>query len=139
MSASSFSSWSVAMHRQATDELGDHPELQQVLRLDLAEEVAHPAFLLRLDLRAEADRLLADAPLDDLIEADEGAAADEQDVGRVDLQEILLRVLAATLRRDVATVPSMILSSACCTPSPDTSRVMLGLSLLRAILSISSM
>ena len=30
---------------------------------------------------------------------DEGAAADEQDVGRVDLQELLLRMLAAALRR----------------------------------------
>ena len=37
-----------------------------------------------------------------------------------------------------ATVPSMILSKACCTPSPETSRVIEGLSLLRAILSISS-
>src|SRR3712207_9260556 len=38
-----------------------------------------------------------------------------------------------------ATVPSMILSSACCTPSPDTSRVIDGLSDLRLILSTSSM
>ncbi len=38
-----------------------------------------------------------------------------------------------------ATVPSRIFSSACCTPSPETSRVMLGFSDLRAILSISSM
>ena len=38
-----------------------------------------------------------------------------------------------------ATVPSRIFSSACCTPSPDTSRVIDGLSLLRAILSTSSM
>src|SRR5499433_1527952 len=38
-----------------------------------------------------------------------------------------------------AMVPSMILSSACCTPSPDTSRVIDGLSDLRLILSISSM
>lgn len=38
-----------------------------------------------------------------------------------------------------ATVPSRILSSACCTPSPETSRVMLGFSDFRAILSISSM
>ena len=37
-----------------------------------------------------------------------------------------------------ATVPSMIFSSACCTPSPLTSRVMLGLSLFRLILSTSS-
>jgi hypothetical protein len=32
-----------------------------------------------------------------------------------------------------AVVPSMSLSSACCTPSPDTSRVMEGLSDLRLI------
>ncbi|MEA2406927.1 MAG: ATP-dependent Clp protease ATP-binding subunit ClpX [Thermoleophilaceae bacterium] len=38
-----------------------------------------------------------------------------------------------------AAVPSRIFSSACCTPSPETSRVIEGFSLLRAILSISSM
>ena len=38
-----------------------------------------------------------------------------------------------------AIVPSISFSSACCTPSPDTSRVIDGLSLLREILSISSM
>ena len=38
-----------------------------------------------------------------------------------------------------ATVPSRIFSSACWTPSPETSRVMEGFSDFRAILSISSM
>ena len=38
-----------------------------------------------------------------------------------------------------AVVPSRIFSRACCTPSPETSRVIDGFSLLRAILSISSM
>ena len=38
-----------------------------------------------------------------------------------------------------AVVPSRILSSACCTPSPETSRVIDGFSDLRAILSTSSM
>lgn len=38
-----------------------------------------------------------------------------------------------------ATVPSISFNSACCTPSPDTSRVIDGFSLLREILSISSM
>ena len=47
------------------------------------------------------ERLLADAPLDDLVEADERAAADEEDVGRVDLEEFLVRVLAPALRRHV--------------------------------------
>jgi hypothetical protein len=36
-------------------------------------------------------------------------------------------------------VPSISFSRACCTPSPDTSRVIDGLSDLREILSISSM
>src|SRR5204862_2209075 len=35
----------------------------------------------------------------DLLEARERAAADEQNVGGVDLQELLLRMLAPTLRR----------------------------------------
>src|ERR1700682_3912909 len=41
----------------------------------------------RLHVRPEAERFLADAPIDRLVEADERAAADEQDVGRVDLEE----------------------------------------------------
>ena len=40
---------------------------------------------------------------------------------------------------ELAMVPSISFSSACCTPSPDTSRVIEGLSDLREILSISSM
>src|SRR5581483_4504470 len=48
-----------------------------------------------------AERLLADAALDHLLEADERAAADEEDVGRVDLEELLVRVLPAALRRHV--------------------------------------
>ena len=55
----------------------------------------------RLDVGLEAQRLLADAALDLLVEADERPAADEQDVGRVDLEELLVRVLAAALRRHV--------------------------------------
>ena len=52
---------------------------------------------------------------------------------------LLAQTLARILNVPFAIVPSMILSSACCTPSPETSRVIDGLSLLRAILSISSM
>ena len=55
----------------------------------------------RRDVCAEAELPLADAPFDDVVEADERAAADEQDVPRVDLQEVLLRVLATALRRHV--------------------------------------
>src|SRR3546814_10175576 len=52
------------------------------------------------DMRAETDRLALQAVADDLFEAAERAARDEQYVRRVDLQEFLLRMLAAALRRD---------------------------------------
>src|SRR5439155_23909798 len=45
-----------------------------------------------------ADGVLADAAGDDLVETGEGAAADEEDVRRVDREELLVRVLATTLR-----------------------------------------
>ena len=67
----------------------------------MLERRADVAVRHRLDVGLEAERLLADAPLDLLVEADEGAAADEQDVGGVDLEELLVRVLAAALRRHV--------------------------------------
>ena len=50
---------------------------------------------------AEADHLAADPLADDLFEADERAAADEQDVRRVHLDVLLLGMLAAPLRRHV--------------------------------------
>ena len=60
-------------------------------------------------LRSETARRWAPKPrperagalLDDLLQAGEGAAADEQDVGGVDLDELLVRVLAPALGRDV--------------------------------------
>ena len=88
------------MHRQAADELGDQAELQQILRLDLAEDLAGAAVVRRLRRwRRSRSRCPCRAPEMILLQAGEGAAADEQDVGGVDLQELLLRMLAAALRR----------------------------------------
>src|SRR5580700_7231022 len=55
----------------------------------------------RLLGRSEADALAmaAEPPVDDLVEPLEGAATDEQNIGGIDLDEILVRVLAAALRR----------------------------------------
>ena len=44
--------------------------------------------------------LLTDAAADDVLEAVERAGADEQDVGRVDLDQLLLRAIARAVRRD---------------------------------------
>jgi hypothetical protein len=82
------------------DELGDEPVLQQVLGEHLAERLADVLLLASADVGAEADALVADARLDDLVETRERAAADEQDVRRVDLDELLVRVLAPSLRRN---------------------------------------
>src|SRR2546426_252105 len=87
--------------RQPADELGDEPVLQQILGLDHRQEVAHPALLAPLDLRAEAHAGPPHARLDDLLEADEGAAAEEEDVRGVDLDELLVRVLPPALGRHV--------------------------------------
>src|SRR5262249_53763353 len=53
----------------------------------------------RVDPGAEAARVPADPPRDDLLEAGKRTAADEEDVRRVDREELLVRVLAPALRR----------------------------------------
>src|SRR5262249_2037084 len=53
------------------------------------------AVLRRQDLGAKTDRGRPPARRDDLLKPIEGAAAYEQDVGGVDLQEFLLRMLAS--------------------------------------------
>src|SRR5699024_11955764 len=51
-----------------------------------------------VQLRAEADAPPADAGGDDVLDAGEGSRHDEQHVGGVDLDELLVRVLAPALR-----------------------------------------
>src|SRR5207247_1855610 len=84
------------------DQFRDQAVAQQIVRLDVNKGV-----LLQLlgdtlfDLFfCKADLPPAGARLDDLLEAVERAAANEQDVLRVDLDVLLLRMLAPTLRRD---------------------------------------
>src|SRR5262249_8442789 len=84
---------------QTANEFRDQAIFQQVLWLDLTEDFAGLAVLRRQDLGAEADRGRPSARRDDLLEPIKGAAAHEQDVGGVDLQEFLLRMLASALRR----------------------------------------
>src|SRR6266567_5632411 len=83
--------------REAADEFGNHPELQQVLRHHLAElvgvRVPDPQD------GVEAHPVVAGALLDYLLQARERPAADEQHVRGVDLDELLVRVLAPALRR----------------------------------------
>src|SRR4051794_19412884 len=87
-------------HRQAADELRDQAELQQVFGLAILQRLARLALVRSRHMGAETDRLALQAVGDDLLETRKGAAADEQDVRRVDLQELLLRMLAPALRRN---------------------------------------
>src|SRR4051794_9309323 len=84
---------------EPADELGDEPELQQVLRHDTAENRADVALVGATDVRPEADALVALPPLDDLVDSGERSSADEEDVRGVDLDELLVRMLAPTLGR----------------------------------------
>src|SRR6185503_8123124 len=86
---------------QAADEFRNEAVLDEVFRLHVMEQVAAMrAQVDRAHIGGEADAALLRAVEDDLLEAGEGAAADEENVRRVDLQEFLLGVLAAALRRD---------------------------------------
>src|SRR5690606_32043286 len=82
--------------RQAPDELGDQPELHQVLGQHVL--VTLPGLLGGVQLGTETQTLLAGPRLDDLLQTGERPADDEQHVGGVDLDELLVRVLAAALR-----------------------------------------
>src|SRR6266446_5848050 len=87
--------------RQAPDELGNKPILDEVFGLDGAQHFADVLGALQApDVRAEADAALFRAAADDLLQAVERAAAHEQDVGRVHLHEVLVGVLASALGRN---------------------------------------
>ena len=122
---------------EPADVIGDEAVLQEILRLDVGEDFALLSILGRDDLGAEADRARPAARRNDLLEASEGAATDEQDVSSVDLRNSAADACGRPAAARSQSCP-MILRSACCTPSPDTSRVIERLSDLREILSISS-
>src|SRR3977135_3408870 len=87
-------------HRQAADELRDQAVLQQILRLDVTEDFAGTGSFRPQHLGCETDRRRASTRRDDLFESRERTTADEENIRGVDLQELLLRMLAAALRRN---------------------------------------
>src|SRR5262249_13174858 len=86
--------------RQAADKLRYEAELQEIFGLHVVQQLAAaPAAALLIELTAEAHLLATGALADDVFQAHEGAAAAGEDVGRVDLEELLLRMLSAALGR----------------------------------------
>ena len=81
---------------------GISAELDEVLGRDLGKQAALVVGVVVDGLfGSEADGLAPQAPPDDVLQPHEGAAADEQDVGGVDLDVLLLGVLAPALGRNV--------------------------------------
>ena len=87
--------------RQPADQLGNHAELEDVVAGDLLQQIAQFQLIVADALLGEADGAFAQPAADDVVEPDERAAADEQDVARVHLDVLLLGMLAAALRRNV--------------------------------------
>ena len=81
--------------RQTPDQLRDQAKFDDIVRFDLFENRRCVALLFRCNLRVEAYVLNIDALLDDLVDPVESAAADKENIGRIDLNKFLLRVLAA--------------------------------------------
>ena len=91
-----------AHHRQAAHKFRNQAVADQVRWLRLLQhfDIA-PRCRGGLRIGMEAQRFLTHAPLDNLFEAHESAAADEQDVRGVHRREFLVRMLASALRRNI--------------------------------------
>ena len=80
---------------RTSHKLGNHAKGVEVLREHLTKQIVLVDRGGAGDLGVKAHALVAHAIGDDLIQTHKGTAADEQDVRRVDLQQLLLGMLAA--------------------------------------------
>jgi hypothetical protein len=126
-------------HRQAADKFRNQAELDQVFRLNLLERLGDVLGVLAAHLGAKADAAFSERLR---ITLSRPSKAPPQ-TNRILVVSTWTKSWFGCLRPPCggteAVVPSISFSKACCTPSPDTSRVIDGLSDLREILSISSM
>ena len=89
-------------HRDAADQFRNQAKLYQIVRLYLTQQLLAGFLVGLLQLAAKAQRRIIGAALDHFFQAVKRTAADEQNVLGVDLDKLLLRVLAAALRRHIA-------------------------------------
>ena len=87
-------------NRHSADKFRDQAELDEILRLNLLQNIADVPLLLCPDIRLESHASGIHPALNDLVQSFERASADKQDVGRVNLDQLLLRVLSPALRRN---------------------------------------
>ena len=88
--------------------------------------------------RAHVQPAAADLDINIMTPAEIKEGLDQYVIGQDEAKRVLSVSVYNHYKR-ILSGKSKIFSSACCTPSPPTSRVMEGFSLLRVILSISSM
>ncbi len=86
-------------HRQAADQFRNETELDQILRFRFAKQFAHATLGLRAHRRGETDAGLFRSVANDFFQPVKRATYDEQDVRRIHLDEVLVRMLAAALGR----------------------------------------
>ena len=72
-------------HGQTAHEFRDQAEFQQIFRLKLHEQLTHAACVGVFHVSAKAHGCAFVALRDDLFQTGKSAAADEQDVGRINL------------------------------------------------------
>src|SRR5947209_4223612 len=85
---------------QASDELWNQTVAHKVFGLHLREGFSM-TMRAGFDVCMKAHRLVTHTPFNNLLKSDERAAADEENVGRVNGEELLMRMLAPALRRNV--------------------------------------
>src|SRR5690606_4821171 len=79
--------------------LGNQAEFNQIGGLNLGQDISYLGLSPLAHFGAEAHGLFADAVLNDFVDAVKGAAANKEDIGGIDLDELLMRMLAAALGR----------------------------------------
>src|SRR3989339_1243352 len=85
------------MDRKTADELGNQTEFDQVVGMQLLEQLGR-VLLLSADYRGTETHLVCGNTLfDHLVQTDKCSAAYEQDVACVDLEHLLVRMLASSL------------------------------------------
>src|SRR6476660_940711 len=91
-----------ADHRQPSDKLRDQSEGKQILRLDGMDRLPRDRVGIPSVTGMKAHRRPTKATLDNLVETDESATANEKNLLGINLDVLLMRMFAAALRRHVA-------------------------------------
>ena len=84
--------------RETPDQLGDQAELDEVLRFDFTKHRTDCTLRSTANLGPKSDTASLRAIADDFLEAVEGTTTNEQDVGGIDLNKVLVGMLASALR-----------------------------------------